>query len=148
MLNHSPRSSGQVRAKLLEHDIPPNVIDEVIDRYIDVGLLDDAALAASLVRTRHQEKGKARTAIAMELRRKEFPDEVIEQALEQIDDDDEFAAARALGLKRWNSLEGQPDQVRARRVAGMLGRKGYSPGVAYEVVKTLSRADSEGIGSV
>ncbi|MEX0913499.1 MAG: regulatory protein RecX [Demequina sp.] len=148
MLNHSPRSSGQVRSRLRDKDIPAAVIDEVIDRYIEVGLLDDAALAATIVRTRHQEKGRARTAIEMELCRKEFPADAIESALEQITADDEYVTAHALGASRWRSLEGHTDEVRSRRVAGMLGRKGYSPSVAFAVVKSLSGADNEGISSM
>lgn len=143
LLNHSPRSEGQLRAKMLAKDIPEDVADEVIERYRDVGLVNDPELAATIVRTRHRERGQSRRAIAMELRRKEFSPDVIEGALTEIDDASEDAAARELASKRWNQLEGVPHDARVRRVVGMLGRKGYGPGIAFAVVNSLERADRQ-----
>jgi regulatory protein len=142
-LNHSPRSSGQLRAKLISREVEPDVADFVIARYVEVGLLDDAALAATIARTRHAERGLSRRAIGAELRRKSFAPEHIESALAHIADEDEWNAARDLAAKRWNRLEGHTDDVRTRRVVGMLGRKGYGPSTAIAVVKHLNRADTE-----
>jgi regulatory protein len=144
LLNHSPRSSGQLRSKLIAKEVPPEVADSLIERYQEVGLLDDEALARTIARTRHHERGQARRAITQELVRKEFPAHIIEAALSQISDDDERDAARGLAAKRWAQLEGVPEEARTRRVVGMLGRKGYGPSTAFAVVKDLSRADREG----
>ena len=144
LLTHTARSSAQLREGLTSRDVAPDVADEVIARYQEVGLLDDAALAASIVRTRHRERGRSRRAIEQELRRKGFESEHIDAALDQITADDEHDAARNLAAKRWESLEGLDDQVRVRRVVGMLGRRGYAPGLAYGLVQELQRADRSG----
>lgn len=141
LLTHSQRSSAQLREGLLKRDVDADVADEVIARYEEVGLLDDAALAASIVRTRHQERGRSRRAIEQELRRKGFERDDVEAALEQITQDDEWEAARKLAANRWESLKGIDDQARVRRVVGMLGRRGYGPDVAFGLVKQLQRAD-------
>lgn len=142
-LNHSPRSSGQLRAKLLSREVEPAIADLVIERYVEVGLLDDAALAATIARTRLAERGLARRAIASELQRKGFAPEHIEGALAGIADEDEWSAAQDLAAKRWNRLEGHSDEVKTRRVVAMLGRKGYGPSTAFAVVKRLTRADRQ-----
>ena len=66
----------------------------MLDRFTEVGLIDDAEYARMLVRTRHAERGLSRRAIAVELRRRGIDDELAGDALEQVDADDEEVAAR------------------------------------------------------
>ncbi|WNM23376.1 regulatory protein RecX [Demequina capsici] len=144
LLDHSPRSCAQLREGLLAREVDPEVAEQVIQRYVEVGLLDDGALAATIVRTRHRERGQSRRAIHQELRRKGFDASDIESALDQIGPEDESVAAHALAEARWRRLAGQDDQTRVRRVVAMLGRKGYPPSLAFEVVRALQRADNVG----
>jgi regulatory protein len=144
ILSHSPRSAAQLREGLLTREVEPQIADEVIARYIEVGLLDDSALAAMIARTRHHERGKSARAIAVELRRKGFSDDDIASALAPIDADAERAAAEQLAARKWHGTASLPTEVRVRRVVGHLGRKGYSPSLAFALVKNLQRADIEG----
>ncbi|WP_062377347.1 regulatory protein RecX [Demequina pelophila] len=144
LLTHSARSAAQLRDGLVARDVAPDLADALVARYAEVGLVDDAALAATIVRTRHGERGQARRAIAQELRRKGFSQDDAEQALAQIDGDDERERARELAAARWARLASHPPEVRSRRIVAMLGRKGYPPGLAYAVVTDLARAESEG----
>ncbi|MFW2513567.1 regulatory protein RecX [Demequina sp. SO4-13] len=142
LLNHSPRSAAQLREGMVSREVAPDIADEVIERYREVGLLDDASLSAAIVRTRHRERGKSRRAILGELRRKGFGQDDIDSALEQITDDDEQDAARTLAVKRWNQLAGVDRDKRVRRVVGMLGRKGYAPSDAFALVREFEDADN------
>ncbi len=144
LLTHAPRSAAQLRDSLLARDVEPRIAGEIVERYAEVGLLDDAALAATIVRTRHAERGKSRRAIREELRRKGFEDHDIVAALDQIDDDDERERASELARRRWQQLAGHPQEVRVRRTVGMLGRKGYPSALAFALVKDLRGADIEG----
>lgn len=143
LLTHSPRSATQLRQGLIARDVEPSLADEVIARYVEVGLLDDAGLAATIARTRHAERGTAARVIEQELRRKGFTDDHIAAALEPITHEAERDAAARLAFKRWERTEGLPGDVRVRRVVAHLGRKGYSPGLAFALVKDLAHADSE-----
>lgn len=96
-----------------------------------------------LVRTRHSERGLARRALAHELRRKGVEPEVAEHALEQIDDDDELTAARELAARKARASRGLDRDKRRRRLAGMLARKGYSPGVAMRAVDEALAEEGE-----
>ena len=62
-------------------------------------------------------------------------------AVEQIDPDDEAAAARTLVAKRLPSTTGLAPQARLRRLTGMLMRKGYPAGLAYRVVREALAAE-------
>ena len=123
--------------------MPDDLAERLLDRFEEVGLVDDAAYAEMLVRTRHQERGLARRALAHELRRKGVDPEVAEQALEQIDDDTELAAARELARRRARATRGLDPVKRRRRLAGMLARKGYSPGVTMRAVAEALAADGD-----
>lgn len=142
LLTHSPRSTAQLREGLLAREVEPDVVDEIIERYQEVGLLNDPELAATIARTRHSERGKSRRAVRQELQRKGFDTHDIQAALEQISDDDEHAVARELAFKRWNQLEGVDRDKRVRRVVGMLGRRGYSPSLAFALVRECEDADN------
>ena len=107
-------------------EVDPRIAEEVLDRLEAVGVIDDAAYAARLARTRFAEKGAARRAIAEELRRKGLEESDVAAALDQIDSEDENEAALALARKKLISTRHLPWEVRRRRTAAMLGRKGYS----------------------
>ncbi|WP_160297611.1 regulatory protein RecX [Demequina salsinemoris] len=144
LLDHSPRSAAQLHEGLMKREVDAETADLIVERYIEVGLLDDAALAAAITRTRHRERGLSRRAVAEELRRKGIGAEDAEAALAQISSDDERVAARELAEQRWQRLASHDARTRARRVASMLARKGYSPSLAFEVVRELERADNGG----
>ncbi|MFW6775156.1 regulatory protein RecX [Nocardioides sp. CPCC 205120] len=128
------RSRKELADKLAARDVPADVASRLLDRFEEVGLVDDAAFARTWVDGRRSAKGLARRALAQELRRKGVDDEVAREALDEIEPDDETATARALVRKRLRSLSGVEAPVATRRLVGMLARKGYSPGTAYAVV--------------
>lgn len=133
-LASAPRSRAQLTDKLAERGVADEVITVLLDRFEEVGLLDDQAYAEMLVRTRHDERGLARRALAQELRRKGIEGEVAETALAQVDDDDEQVAARALVTRRIGATRGLERQRRRRRLGAMLGRRGYPAELAMRVV--------------
>ncbi len=75
------------------------MVGPVLDRFDEVGLVDDASYAEMIVRTRHAERGLSRRAIAVELRRRGIDEDVAADALEQVDGDDERQAALVLARK-------------------------------------------------
>ncbi len=107
---------------------------EVLDRYDDVGIIDDAAFARAWVASRHHGRGLARRALANELRRHGVDNETAGEALEGLDPDTEAATARALVDRKLRTARGEPDAI-FRRLVGMLARKGYPAGVAIRAVK-------------
>ncbi|MFI7544574.1 regulatory protein RecX [Actinoplanes sp. NPDC049599] len=138
-----PRTRAELAKVLARKEISEEVIAEVLDRYDEVGIIDDAAFARMWVSTRHQGRGLARRALANELRQHGVESEVATEALETLDDEAEATTARALVDRKLRSARGTPDQV-FRRLVGMLARKGYPAGVAIQAVKeALASRDEE-----
>jgi regulatory protein len=138
-----PRTRAELAKVLTRKEISAEVIAEVLDRYDEVGIIDDAAFARAWVSTRHQGRGLARRALAVELRRHGVEAEVATEALEALDDDTEAAAARAMVDRKLRTMKGTPEAI-FRRLVGMLARKGYPAGVAIRAVKdALAARDAE-----
>ncbi|WP_250027168.1 regulatory protein RecX [Paractinoplanes maris] len=138
-----PRTRAELAKVLVRKEISEEVIAEVLDRYDEVGIIDDAAFARAWVASRHHGRGLARRALANELRQRGVDAEVAGEALETVDDDDEAATARALVDRKLRTASGAPDAV-FRRLVGMLARKGYPAGVAIRAVKdALAARDAE-----
>ena len=135
LLTSSARSRSQLAEAMARKDVPDDVAQRVLDRFTEVGLIDDAEYARMVVRTRHAERGLSRRAIAVELRRRGIDDELADEALGQLDSDDEEIAARELVRRKLRSTSGLDAQTRARRTFAALGRKGYPPGLVSRLVR-------------
>jgi regulatory protein len=137
-----PRTRAELATALGRRQISAEVIAEVLDRYDEVGIIDDAAFARAWVLSRHHGRGLARRALANELRQRGVDAAVAGEALETLDDDQETATARALADRKLRSITGTPEAV-FRRLVGMLARKGYPAGVAIRAVKDALAARDE-----
>jgi len=135
------RSRSDLAARLAQRDVPEEIAGRLLDRFEEVGLVDDAAFARGWVEQRQAGRGLARRALAQELRRKGIDDEVAREALDEIDPDDEVEAARTLVRRRLRTVRDLDQEVAVRRLSGMLARKGYPPSVAFRVVREELGAD-------
>jgi len=135
------RSRADLAKKLAERGVPDEIATRLLDRFEEVGLVDDAAFARDWVAQRQEGRGLARRALAQELRRKGIDDEVAREALDTVDAEDEVEAARLLVQRKLRSVRGLDQQVAIRRLVGMLARKGYSSGVSFKVVREELDAD-------
>ena len=134
-LTGQARSRKELSDKLASRNVPDEIAIALLDRFEEVGLVDDEAFARSWIASRQPGKGLARRALAQELRRKGIDDEVARDALDEVDPADEEAAARALVRKKLRTLSRVDDTTATRRLVGMLARKGYASGLAFAVVR-------------
>jgi regulatory protein len=142
-LTASPKTRGQLATVLRRRGIADDVASTVLDRLVEVQLVDDSAFAENYVRTRHASSGKAGRALAAELRQRGVDDATVSEALESIDPDAELATARALVAKKLPATRRLDVETRTRRMVGMLARKGYSGGTAMRVVREALEAERE-----
>ncbi len=140
-LTGQARSRHELSDKLAKKGVPAELAERLLDRFVEVGLVDDQAFARAWIASRQPGKGLARRALAQELHRKGIDDEVAREALDEIDPGDEEATARALVRKKLRTMRRLEPAVATRRLVGMLARKGYPPGVALSVVRSEWDAD-------
>lgn len=130
-----PRTRRQLEDRLRDRGCEPQVATRVLDRMSEVGLVDDEAYVEMFVRSRQETKGLAAGALRHELRQKGIADDIVEAALEEIDPEREKEQARALVARRMRSVRGLDREVQTRRLASFLARKGYGPGLSYQVIR-------------
>lgn len=135
LLSIRPRSEAELRTALGKKQVPDDVIDELCTRFTEVGLLDDAAFAATLVSSRSGFSRRGKYRIRQELREKGVDEEVADEALAAVTEEEELEAARAVAAKKARTLEGLEQHVAQRRLAGTLARRGFSQGVVMQVVR-------------
>lgn len=134
-LTGQARSRHELAARLAKRNVPEEIAEPLLDRFTEVGLVDDEAFARAWVDSRRRTRGLARPALAQELRRKGIADETVREVLDEVDPSDEEESARLLVRKKLRSLRNVDDTVAARRLTGMLARKGYGAGVTSTVVR-------------
>ncbi len=136
-LDSAPRTRAELATTLRERNVPDEVAVRVLDRFEEVGLIDDQVFARMWVESRHRGRNLSARALRGELRRKGVPDAMIDDALSQVSAEDELAAARDVAVRKARSVAGLPRATQVRRLSGVLARKGYGPGLASQVVREV-----------
>jgi len=143
LLTSGPHTRAQLATALRKRHMPDKVVESVLSRFTEVGLIDDAAFARAWVESRHHSRGLARRALSAELRQRGIPDGEVRSAVSQLGPQDELATARRLVAKRAPATRGKPMPARARSLMGMLARKGYPAGLAARVVREALEQEQE-----
>jgi regulatory protein len=142
-LTGAPRSRAELEKALARKNVPDDIARRLLDRFTEVGLVDDEAFARAWVESRQRSKGLARRALALELHRKGVGAGVATSALDELDADTEAAAARELVQRKLRSVRDVPEPARTRRLLGMLARKGYPAGMALDAIREALGADEQ-----
>lgn len=138
LLTARARTRAELADRLTQRGYPDDVSTRVLDRLVEVGLIDDRDFAEQWVRSRHVNAGKGKRALASELRTKGIDDEMIAEALVEVDSEAERSRAEQLvadKLRRERLTDETEDAKVTRRLVGMLARRGYQQSMAFDVVK-------------
>jgi regulatory protein len=136
-LTGAAKTRQQLADMLARKGVPAEAAEAVLDRFVEVGLIDDAAFARAWVDARQAGRGLARRALQSELRAKGVDADVAAEAVETVDADDERAAALRLVERRARAMQRLDRATATRRLIGMLARKGYNGGLAAAVVREV-----------
>jgi regulatory protein len=109
------------------------------------GLIDDERFAREVVRDQGNRRMAGDRAIRTGLRAKGVAPEVIEQALAASSTDEEGRALE-LARRRAGRMNGIAPEAAARRLYGLLVRRGFGPGLAREATRrALEELGTEGV---
>ncbi len=133
-LGYRPRSMEEVRQNLAGKDFPPPVIAIALERLVERGYVDDLAFARYWVQNRSTFKPRSRPALRSELRQKGIAEDIIQEALADLDEDSlayEVAQQRALRFRN-------PTREDFRKKLGsLLQRRGFSFTTVRETLDQL-----------
>lgn len=129
LLAFRPHSRQELARKLRLRGCGPEAIELALDRAGDLGYLDDAAYARSLVRLKSGSRGRA--AIGAELAARGISRELAAEVLSELEPEVQLEAAVKL-LSRMPLATARPELLLAR-----LQRRGFSPQVARAAWRAL-----------
>lgn len=142
-LTRRDHTRAELTRKLAEREVPEDAANAVLDRFDDLGLVDDRGFAGRWVQSRQVRRGLSRRALQRELAAKGVGPEVVTEVTGQIDADEEQAIARAVAERKLRALQHLPAEVRARRVAGALARRGFDASVIARALRELAQPTPE-----
>lgn len=144
LLKNRLRSVWEIDQALLKRKVEAEDRDKIIVELLEIGLLNDERFALSWIHTRDRLSPRGDFLLVQELRQRGIAKEVIDTAMqrrkaEQHDETnmnptrDDILEEMAGKVKRMYG--GLPEEVRRRRAAGFLARRGFS---TDEVVRILN----------
>lgn len=128
LLSYRPRSAAEVRRNLASKKIAPPVIEEVIARLTENGLLDDAAFARFWVENRAAFSPRGGRLLTQELRQKGVDVDEIGAALPE----DEAESAAQAARRKARSLTRLDYETFRQKMIPFLQRRGFGYEVAAQ----------------
>ena len=140
-LEARPRSTAEVRRRLVTHGYRADLVEGCVARLLDLGVLDDEAFARGWVESRDRARPRGERALRSELARKgierSLTHVVLEERGQERPDADADAARRVLA--RHESMLARVTDPRARRqrAYALLARNGFDSESAIAAIRCL-----------
>lgn len=128
----------ELRGKLERRSDNPDLITEVLRRVQELGYQQDVQVA----RMETSRRGVGQFRVRQTLKRRGLDNELIEETMQAIDPDEEYAAATELLSRRWPGLARKRDP-RASAYA-LLARRGFPGNVIWAAIREVSAASETG----
>ena len=126
-------TAWEMQSYMERKDAPPALIQQILSKLIDVGLVDDYKYAASFVKDRRLLRSSSRRKIIAELKKKRVADAAITSAFDDSEPDEERQALRDMIVRKRRQTKYQ-DNVKLMQY---LARQGYG----YGDIKSALAAD-------
>lgn len=133
-LSYRPRSTTEVRQNLLAKDYDETIVEQVVARLAELNLLNDQDFARFWIEQRETFKPRSQKALRQELHQKGLSREIIDEAVDGVD---ELAAAYKAAepkAQRWVDL---PRESFFSKMNGFLQRRGFNYAIAKTVTEEL-----------
>ena len=133
-LSYRIRSEKEIRQNLAKKEVPEEIIERVLDKLRGASLVNDQEFASLWVENRIQFKPRGKRALSSELFQKGIPNEIIEDALVEIDEEElAYQCARS----KINKFSGLDKKTFQKKLSGLLTRRGFPYHIIKDVVNSL-----------
>ena len=135
-------SRKEIEGKLFRIGYRPCTVEMVLYKLEREHLLDDADFARQWVEARCKKLGRRR--IAQELRQKGISAEQTDEALKQVDEEEQLACAASLASKALGRAKsGEDPRKTAQRIIAAIVRRGYGYDVARKALQQVMDSITE-----
>ena len=130
---YQDRCTQEVRTKLTSFDIPDSDKSKIMQLLVDEGYIDDERYASTFVRSKIHLKKWGVNKIRMSLKMKGIGDEIISNALSEIDP--EIYRDELIKLLKAKKINETDPYKRKAKLAQYAMQKGYEPGLVWDVIR-------------
>ena len=133
-LGYRPRSESEIKQRLTRHGFDDGTIDKTLVKLKDMGYVDDTAFAHFWVENRETFSPRSRRMAKFELKRKGLKADIIDQAVNEINEKESAYRAAQNRARRLTALDYQDFRL---RLGQYLGRRGFGYGIISEIVERV-----------
>jgi len=130
---------ADIRKMMSRWELPEGVADKIIKRLQDERYIDEQRYAHAFVRDKFRYNHWGWIRIEQELRRRNIPQEYIDEAKEEISDDDNLEALRKIINSKRPTVKGKNEY----EVNAKLFRFALSRGFSYSAINQVLHTDIE-----
>jgi regulatory protein len=151
LLEARSRSVADLRGRLIKSGFRTAIVDQTVERLVELRLLDDEAYARGWLEARDRGRPRGERVLRQELRLRGVPSDVARAALDErrdaADDDgpsaDEAAAVQLLERRSAALMRVADPRVRRQRAYALLARNGFDPDIASRIAGRVTDAGGE-----
>ena len=129
------RSEGELRIKLRQEDYSHELIESVIEEVRSLGYINDKLYAQKYVYDRSKLKPKSKKMLKLELKAKGIPDEIADEALDDLKVDD-ASVAEGLVKKKFGKYDLSDEKI-VKRIYSFLHHRGFRPEIIEGIVEKI-----------
>ena len=133
---YQDRCTQEVRNKLATFDMPDSEKVKILKLLVDEGYLDDERYASTFVRSKIHLKKWGVNKIRMALKMKGISDEIISNALSEIDPD--IYREELIKVLKSKKINETDPYKRKAKLAQYAMQTGYEPGLVWDTLKSLN----------
>ena len=133
---YQDRCTKEVRNKLATFDMPVSEMEKFVKLLVDEGYLDDERYASTFVRSKIHLKKWGVNKIKMSLKMKGISDEIISNALSEIDP--EIYREELIKVLKSKKITEPDPYKRKAKLAQYAMQKGYEPWLVWETLKSIN----------
>ncbi len=135
LLGRRAYSCGDLTHRLVSRGHDPNLVDLVIRRLVDCGLLDDEALARAMAEATVRTKPASGALIEQKLHAHRIPLEIAARVVAEIlDGVDPVVAAAQLARDMVAARRGNAGRADLQRIGAALSRRGFDADIIREAL--------------
>lgn len=142
LLSYRSRSVQEIKEKLKEKGIDERIIDQTVDDFLRVGLLNDQAFASAYAQTRMIQKPMSKRLLLQELTKKGVAESAALPAIEEsYGNQTEESLASEIVSRRMGRYRKDPPQKARKKIADFLARRGFSWDVIQRIIQQVELDD-------
>ena len=134
------RCNSEIRYKLKYWNIDKSFIEDIIDKLIEEGFLNEKRFAINYAGGKFRMNGWGKIKIASELKMRGIPSALIQDALAEIDEDEYTSYLKEILQKKIKQV-GSLTPANRQKVLFFAASRGFEPSLVSAILKNNSATD-------